>query len=116
MFVAWFTYDVERPPEDVTAMLGDPGHRWITALGPIDGNRALLEIVRTEGGVFDASEPAPMSRIEGTIELVFDTCLEGVAHYDLPDLELSGSIPTSIMSAPFLAASKDVATEKPGVE
>ena len=27
MFVAWFTFDIERPPQDVTAMLGDPGHR-----------------------------------------------------------------------------------------
>jgi len=33
MFVAWFTFDTERPPEDVTAQLGDPGHRWLTAQG-----------------------------------------------------------------------------------
>ena len=25
MFIAWFTFDVERPPEDVMAILGDPG-------------------------------------------------------------------------------------------
>ena len=31
VFLAWFTYDTERPPEDVTAILGEPGHRWITA-------------------------------------------------------------------------------------
>ena len=27
VFLAWFTYDTERPPEDVTAILGEPGHR-----------------------------------------------------------------------------------------
>ena len=39
MFLAWFTYDTERPPEDVTALLGEPGHRWLTAQGPYDGIR-----------------------------------------------------------------------------
>jgi len=34
MFLAWFTYDVERPGEGVTAQLGEPGHRWLTAQGP----------------------------------------------------------------------------------
>jgi len=24
MFLAWFTYDKQRPPQDVTAMLGEP--------------------------------------------------------------------------------------------
>ena len=28
VFLAWFTFDTERPPEDVTALLGEPGHRW----------------------------------------------------------------------------------------
>jgi len=28
IFMAWFTYDTERPPEDVMAFLGEPGHRW----------------------------------------------------------------------------------------
>ncbi len=34
VFLAWFTYDTERPPAEVIAMLGEPGHRWLTALGP----------------------------------------------------------------------------------
>ncbi len=42
VFLAWFTYDTERPPEDVTAFLGEPGHRWLTALGPYEGDTALL--------------------------------------------------------------------------
>jgi hypothetical protein len=58
MFLAWFTYDTERPPEDVTAMLGGPGQRWLTAQGPYEGDTANLTIFVTEGGVFDAAEPA----------------------------------------------------------
>ncbi len=29
LFLSWFTYDTERPPADVSAMVGDPGHRWL---------------------------------------------------------------------------------------
>jgi len=57
MFLAWFTFDTDRPPGNVSAFLGDPGHRWLTAQGPYDGDTANLTIFVTEGGVFDAAEP-----------------------------------------------------------
>jgi hypothetical protein len=41
IFLAWFTYDMERPPESVSANLADPGHRWLTAFGAYDGNQAF---------------------------------------------------------------------------
>ncbi|MDX1555108.1 MAG: hypothetical protein R3212_03685, partial [Xanthomonadales bacterium] len=34
MFLAWFTYDTERPDPSVMADVGEPGHRWLTAFGP----------------------------------------------------------------------------------
>jgi hypothetical protein len=40
IFLAWFTYDIVRPPMDVTASVGEPGHRWLTAQGSFVGNRA----------------------------------------------------------------------------
>jgi sugar lactone lactonase YvrE len=40
VFLAWFTYDTERPDESVTAILGEPGHRWLTAFGPYEGDTA----------------------------------------------------------------------------
>jgi len=49
--------NVERPPESVTALLGEPGHRWLTAQGPYDGNSANLTVYLTEGGVFVSAEP-----------------------------------------------------------
>jgi len=32
--MAWFTHDTERPDTGVEAILGEPGHRWLTAQGP----------------------------------------------------------------------------------
>jgi hypothetical protein len=51
--LAWFTYDTELPLEDIPANLGDPGHRWFTALGTIDGNHSTMSIDITSGGIFD---------------------------------------------------------------
>lgn len=93
VFVAWFTYDTERPPEDVEAILGEPGHRWITAQGPFDGTTALLDITVTEGGVFDSPAPAPTGSVQGTMTLEFESCAAGTVSYRLPDLGLENEVP-----------------------
>jgi len=95
MFVTWFTFDTERPPEDVTAILGDPGHRWLTAQGPYDGDTATLTIYSTEGGVFDSAEPATSTDQsgDGTLTLKFADCTEALAIYEITSLNMSGEIP-----------------------
>jgi hypothetical protein len=95
MFLTWFTYDVERPPEDVTAMLGEPGHRWLTAQGPYEGDTANLKISVTSGGVFDSPSPPATTDPEGdgTIKLQFADCENGLLEYEITSLGLSGSIP-----------------------
>ena len=95
MFLAWFTFDTERPPEDVTAMLGEPGHRWLTAQGPYNGDTANLTIFVTEGGVFDSAEPAASIDLggDGTMTLEFADCNEGLAEYEITSLGISGEIP-----------------------
>jgi hypothetical protein len=93
VFLAWFTYDVERPDGTVDATIGDPGHRWFTAYGTYQGAEALLEITLTEYGVFDASAPAPENSPAGTLLLEFSDCNAGTATYDLPGAGLQGSIP-----------------------
>jgi hypothetical protein len=95
LFLAWMTYDVQRPPEDVTAFLGDPGHRWLTAQGPFEGSKAELTIYLTQGGVFDSAEPPAATDQDGygTIAVEFMSCREGRITYDIPSLELSGDIP-----------------------
>jgi len=95
IFLSWFTYDTERPPEDVTAILGEPGHRWLTALGPYEGDTALLEVFLSSGMVFDSAEPpVTTEQLESaTIEIVWSDCENGLVKYNIPTLGLSGEIP-----------------------
>ena len=93
IFMAWFTYDTERPPADVTAFLGEPGHRWLTAQGAYVENVAALEISMTSGGVFDSPEPEPVTEPYGEIMLEFSTCNAGTVTYDIPSVDRQGVIP-----------------------
>ena len=92
ILLAWFTYDTELPADGSTANLGDPGHRWLTAIGSIEGNMAELVIEIALGGRFDT--PGGVSRFEdGTITLEFDNCNEGSATYNIPSIAAQGVVP-----------------------
>ena len=95
LFLAWFTYDTERPPEGVSAILGEPGHRWLTAQGTFDGSRADLTIYLTQGGVFDSAEPPASTDQDGYGSMVIEflTCNEARVSYTIPSLGLAGQIP-----------------------
>ena len=93
IFLAWFTFDTERPPGSVTAIMGDPGARWLTAFGDYDGHRAELDIEVTRGGVFDSALPMVEQDIDGSIILEFSDCENGLVTYDIPSLGLMGEIP-----------------------
>jgi hypothetical protein len=94
VFLAWFTYDTERPAADVQAIIGDPGHRWITAQGTFTGDSATLDVYVTRGGVFDSAEPQVQpAEKTGTMQLHFSGCNAGHVSYDIPELNLSGTIP-----------------------
>jgi plastocyanin len=94
VFLSWFTYDTERPPQDVMAILGEPGHRWLTAQGGYAGDTVTLDVHLTAGGVFDAPMPVPdPAELVGSMTIVWTGCNAGTLSYDLPDLGLSGDIP-----------------------
>jgi len=95
IFLAWFTYDTERPPEDVTAFLGEPGHRWLTAQGTYDGDTATLTLYLTEGGVFDSPEPVAETDLAGygTMIIQFAHCNSGLVTYHIESLDISGDFP-----------------------
>ena len=93
IFIAWFTYDTVRPDDSVTAILGEPGHRWLTAQGPYAGNKAVLNIFVTEGGIFDAGTPVPVTTQDGTIIIEFSDCTAGTITYDIPSVDRQGVIP-----------------------
>jgi len=100
MFVAWFTFDTERPPGDVETRLGDPGHRWLTAQGPYTGDSAALTIYLTEGGVFDAADPPAYNdgMGDGTMTIEFADCAEGLISYEITSPGVSGVIPIQRIS------------------
>jgi plastocyanin len=95
VFLSWFTYDTERPPDNVMANLGEPGHRWLTALGPYEGDTALLDVFLSSGMIFDSPEPpVETEQLEGaSIEIVWTGCNEAVLKYDIPSSGVSGEIP-----------------------
>ncbi len=96
VFLAWFTFDSERPPENVQALLGDPGHRWFTALGAFEpGDSLTMQIELTEGLIFDSEVP-PLTPDKqsyvGTMDLTFANCNTATLTYDFPDQQISGLI------------------------
>ena len=94
--LAWLTYDTELHADGVTTNLGDPGHRWLTAVGPINGNQVMMEIEMTSGGLFDT--PTEITRTDppgsdGTLILTFDSCGSGTIEYDIPSINRKGTVP-----------------------
>jgi len=100
MFVAWFTFDTERPPEDTGAFLGEPGHRWLTAQGQYEGDTATLTVFMTAGGVFDSPEPAASTDLDGdgSLTIEFADCTAGLVSYEITSLGISGEIPIQRIS------------------
>ena len=93
VFLAWFTFDTSAASSDRPAVLGDAGHRWLTAFGNFEGSRATLEVTNTRGGRFDQGEPSPINEPYGTLTLSFENCGVGALTYDLPGAGVSGAIP-----------------------
>lgn len=92
VLLAWFTYDTELPPEGATANLGDPGHRWLTAIGPINGHQSVMDIEIASGGIFD--QASDVERVtDGSINLSFDSCSSGLVEYDIPSIGQQGTVP-----------------------
>jgi hypothetical protein len=110
VFLAWFTYDIERPPEDVSAMLGDPGHRWLTAQGAYEGDTANLTIFVTGGGVFDSADPPAVTDPagDGTIKLQFADCENGLIEYKITSLNLTGIIPIERIALDNVASCEEM--------
>lgn len=110
--LAWFTYDTEHPPDDAQSNLGDPGHRWLTALGSISNNQSVMNIDFTSGGLFDT--PTEVSHTDppgsdGTITLSFENCNNGTVEYDIPSISRQGTIPIQRVADDNVALCKRLA-------
>jgi hypothetical protein len=115
MFMAWFTYDLERPDPSYTAMIGEPGHRWMTAQGPYEhGNRADLPIYWNSGMIFDSATPATEQVQDGSLSLEFNSCNRAMLTYDLGVSGRTGEIPLQTVVDDHVELCEQL-TEVPGM-
>ena len=78
--------------ESARSRVSDAGHRWLTALGGFEKNRAVLNISVASGGIFDTATAIDYAD-GGTITLTFDSCSAGVVEFDIPSIDQTGSMP-----------------------
>ena len=110
ILIAWFTYDTELPPNDATANLGDPGQRWLLAIGPVDGNMSVMAIEIASGGIFDPGDG--VSRVEdGSIPLAFANCNEGTATYNIPSINAQSVVAITRVAGDNIALCRALITE-----
>lgn len=111
LFLAWFTYDTERPDGSISANLGEPGHRWLTAFGSFSGNSASLDIELTQGGLFNSIEPQTSQSLDGTIVLAFSDCENGTVTYAIPAINQQGVIPIQRIALDNVPRCEELATQ-----
>lgn len=116
VFLAWFTFDTDLPPEDAMAQIGDPGHRWLTAQGPYADNQAVMDVTITRGGIFDS--PSELTRTDppgsdGTLIITFDDCYTGTIEYDLPSIAREGTIPIRRIVNDNVPLCEELASQEP---
>lgn len=93
MFLAWFTFDLQRPAPGTDAQIGDPGHRWLTAQGPFSGDTADMDITWSSGMIFDSASPPVQQEQDGTLTVEFYDCSTGQVTYDLGTGNAQGQLP-----------------------
>ncbi len=98
VLVSWFTYDTVRPADGTPSNLGEPGHRWLIAVGPYSGNEAVLDIEIASGGLFDTKTPINRAA-DGTMRLTFSDCNTAAIEYDIPSIRRTGIVPIERVAA-----------------
>jgi plastocyanin len=81
LVAGWFTW-ADSP---------DAAPEWLTAVGPILGDRAELDLLRSRGGRFDASTAVTTESV-GSATLRFFDCTTATLQYTRDDLFRSGLI------------------------
>ncbi len=110
--LSWFTYDTVRPDTSVTANLGEPGHRWLNAVGQYAGNQAVLNISYASGGLFDSDTPVTEIN-DGTIILTFSDCNNGTVEYDIPSINQQGTVPIQRVVSDNIAQCESMSQPSP---
>lgn len=95
LFLSWFTFETaSRPDVPPPYELGEPYHRWLTALGGWEGAHAGLDVTMTSGGLLN--EPSAISNSPpdgyGSIDVEFHDCNSATLTYDLFAIGEAGQI------------------------
>ena len=84
----------QQPPRThPEVMIGDPGHRWLTAIGPFQGNTGMLDINWSSGMIFDSESPPVTNAPDGELTVEFFDCFTGQVSYDLGASGRTGTVP-----------------------
>lgn len=79
--MAWFTW-TQTPGQ----------YDWLTAVGSFGGDRAQMNVFRSRGGRFNASDAVATNPV-GTASVVFTSCTAATLTFNLTDPPVSGTIP-----------------------
>jgi len=113
VFLSWFTYDTSLADDSLSAVVGHPGHRWLTATGAFEGDTATLDITLTRGGIFD--DPTTVTNSEagtyGSITLTFTDCNNGELVYSFDESGLSGTIPITRLLGDNIALCEELSSQ-----
>jgi len=109
MFLGWFTYDLEPAIEEGSAVLGDSGHRWLTAQGQYKEDTAYLNAFLTKGGRFLSSTPAAETNLAGEVKITFRSCSEAELEFYLESI--SGRISLVRISDENIANCEELAAK-----
>jgi len=74
---AWFTFDLNAPPDDELDGFGSSQHRWFTLLGEFTGNTATMDIRFASGGIFNDGQEVNRADPVGTATVTFFDCFSG---------------------------------------
>lgn len=92
VFVAWFTFDLPGNDPSAISVLGSADQRWLTAQGFFNTYTANLSVHLSKGGRFlDHDSPVETTNY-GSMSLRFRDCDTGTISYDLPSLDIKGSV------------------------
>lgn len=101
IFFAWFTYDVDLPDANATAVVGAPGQRWLSGQGGYDAGTGVLDLVLTSNGKFVSADEATVSGpgTVGTVSIRFISCSQAELTYNLISSGLSGMLTLNRIAA-----------------
>jgi plastocyanin len=82
LVLGWFTWSATTPGS----------YDWLSAIGPISGDSATVDLQRSSGGLFNSTTPTTSTSV-GSATFRFTDCCTGTVTYQRNDSGQSGTVP-----------------------